>query len=255
MKIRKLQQLKQKRKIVCLTAYTKSMAQNVDQFCDLILVGDSMGTALYGMKNTHSVNMSMIINHAKSVRLGTSKSALVVDMPFKTYGNAKQALKNAKLIMKQTKCDAVKLESNGKNYSIIKNLVKNKIPVMGHIGYTPQNKKKFKPEGITTREQLKLLNESKKIEQAGSFSIVLECVSTKTAKQITEELKIPTIGIGSSKYCDGQVLVTEDLLGLSGFKPKFVKKYNNLNQKIKKNIKKFSEDVIKKRFPNKKHEF
>ena len=182
-----------------------------------------MANVLYGHKNTHEISLENIIQHTLSVRKGVKKSLLVVDMPKGTYNNVLSAFKNSKFILKKTKCDAVKLESNKKNYKIIKFLVKKKIPVMGHIGYTPQFKKKFKIEGQNNLEALKLLEEAKLIERAGAFSIVLECLSPNAAKLITRQLKIPTIGIGSSSYCDGQVLVTDDMLGISGFYPKFVK--------------------------------
>ena len=159
--------------------------------------------------------------------------------------------KNAQKILKKTKCDAVKLENNKNNFKIIKFLTKNKVQVMGHIGYTPQFKKKFRIEGQTKSEINKLLNEAKSIEKAGAFSIVLECLSPRAAKLITNELKIPTIGIGSSKYCDGQILVTDDMLGISGFYPKFVKKYLNLERLIEKSVKKYTRDVKNNKFPKK----
>ena len=157
-----------------------------------------------------------------------------------------------KKIIKMTKCDAIKIESNKNNYKIIEFLVRKKIPVMGHIGYTPQYKKKFKIEGQTNKEIKKLLNEAKMIEKAGAFSIVLECLSPKSSKLITNMLKIPTIGIGSSSYCDGQILVTDDMLGISGFYPKFVKKYVNLDRLIEKAVKKYTRDVKLNKFPKKK---
>ncbi len=147
------------------------------------------------------------------------------------------------------------MESNKKNHNIIKEIVKSGIPVMGHIGFTPQYKKKFKPEGLSKNEEMQLINESKKLEKAGAFSIVLECVAEKTAKKITNIIKIPTIGIGSSKFCDGQILVTDDMLGLSGFYPKFVKKYLNLNQILEKTFIKYKRDVISEKFPSKKNNF
>ena len=155
--------------------------------------------------------------------------------------------------MKATGCDAIKLESNNKNFDIIKELIKNKIPVMGHIGYTPQFKKKFKLEGQTDKEANKLLKEATAIEKAGAFSIVLECISSKTAKLITNKLSIPTIGIGSSNFCDGQILVTDDMLGLSGFYPKFVKKYASLDRIIEKAVKKYTLEVKLNKFPSKKN--
>ena len=155
--------------------------------------------------------------------------------------------------MKLTKCDAVKLESNNKNFDIINELVKSKIPVMGHIGYTPQFKKKFVIEGDTRQKINKLLKEARLIEKAGAFSVVLECLASKASKIITSSLNIPTIGIGSSSNCDGQILVTDDMLGISGFYPKFVKKYVSLDRIIAKAVKKYTTDVKLGRFPNFKH--
>ena len=225
----------------------------MDKYCDIVLVGDSMANVLYGLENTHNISLENIIQHTKSVKKGVKKSLLVVDMPKGTYINKTTAKKNAKKIMKMTNCDAVKIESNNKNDDIIKELVKNKIPVMGHIGYTPQFKKKFKIEGETFFKAKKLLKEALLIEKAGAFSIVLECISPKTSKLITEKISIPTIGIGSSSYCDGQILVTDDMLGLSGFYPKFVKKYLSLNRIIEKAVKKYTTEVKLEKFPKKKN--
>ena len=247
--------LKKKKKIVCLTSYSKSTSQILDRYCDLVLVGDSLANVLYGMKNTHRLNIETMINHAKSVSLGVKKSLLVVDMPKDSYKNPKHAIKNAKKILKETKCDAIKIENNFNNLNIVKAFKKSKINVMGHIGYTPQFKKKFKVEGKTKSEQKKLIRQALEIEKAGAFSIVIECVSKSTAKKITNLLKIPTIGIGSSKSCDGQILVTDDLLGASGFYPKFVKKYANLEKIIDNAIKQFSKDVCSGKFPKNENSF
>ena len=252
-KIQKILFKKNKSKIVSLTAYSKTIAQILDKQCDIVLVGDSMASVLYGLKNTHQIKLSNIIEHTQSVRKGIKKSLLVVDMPKGTYDNKLEALKNAKYLMKKTKCDAVKIESNNNNFKIIKELVKSKIPVMGHIGYTPQFKTKFKIEGDTNEKKLKLINEAKNIQRAGAFSIVLECITPQTSKFITQILKIPTIGIGSSHFCDGQILVTDDMLGLSGFYPKFVKKYVNLSAIIEKAVKKYSREVKLKKFPKTKN--
>tara|TARA_Y100000768_G_scaffold388121_1_gene382297 strand:+ start:479 stop:1270 length:792 start_codon:yes stop_codon:yes gene_type:complete len=253
LKIKKILSKKNKSKIVSLTAYSKSIAKILDKFCDIILVGDSMANVLYGHNNTHKINLNNIIQHTLSVQKGIKKSLLVVDMPKGTYSTSKKALKNAKLIMKKTRCDAIKLESNRMNFKIIKTLVKKKIPVMGHIGYTPQFKSKFKLEGVSKKESINLLSEAKLIEKAGAFSIVLECITPNTAKLITKNIKIPTIGIGASIFCDGQILVTDDMLGLSGFYPKFVKKYADLNRIIAKAAKKYTRDVKLNNFPTKKH--
>ena len=147
------------------------------------------------------------------------------------------------------------LKKRRKNINIVNAIVKSNIPVMGHIGFTPQFKKKFKVEGENSKELKKLLNLAKKIEEAGAFSIVLECINKKSSKKITQEIKIPTIGIGSSQYCDGQVLVTDDILGLSGFYPRFVKKYANIKKDIEDAVSKYAKDVIKNKFPKKQNSY
>jgi len=252
-KIRKIILKKNKSKIVSLTAYSKSIAKVLDNYCDIILVGDSVANVLYGYNNTHTISLENIIQHSLSVKKGMKKSLMVVDMPKGSYENKKQALKNARLIIKKTRTDAVKLENYKNNFKIIQYLVKKKIPVMGHIGYTPQFKKKFRLEGKNMKEINSLIRTAKSIENAGAFSIILECLTSQAAKLITKNLKIPTIGIGSSSYCDGQILVTDDMLGLSGFYPKFVKKYSNLNRVIEKAVKKYTREVKLTKFPSKKH--
>ena len=254
-KIKKIILKKNKSKIVSLTAYSKSIAKILDDHVDIVLVGDSMANVLYGHRNTHQLTLDNIIQHTLSVKKGVKNSLLVVDMPKNSYNTLKNAEKNAKLIMKKTKCDAIKIESNKKNYKIIEKLVSKKIPVMGHIGYTPQFKKKVKIEGQTKSEINNLLNEAMFIEKAGAFSIVLECLTPTSAKLITNKLRIPTIGIGSSLFCDGQVLVTDDMLGISGFYPKFVKKYVKLDRIIEKAIKKYAREVKLKKFPAKNNYF
>ena len=248
-KIKSFLNKKNKKKIVCLTSYSKSISKILDKYCDLILVGDSLANVLYGMKTTHHLKLETMINHAKSVTMGAKKSLVVVDMPKNSYKNPRQALKNAKKVLKETGCDAIKIENNLFNLNVVKILTKSKINVMGHIGYTPQFKKKFKVEGKNKNEQNNLLKHAKKIQEAGAFSIVLECISKNTAQKITKTLKIPTIGIGSSKLCDGQILVTDDMLGVSGFYPRFVKKYADLEKIIDKSVKKFTKDVKSNRFP------
>ena len=252
-KIRKIILKKNKSKIVSLTAYSKSVAKILDDYCDIILVGDSMANVLYGHNNTHKIDLKNMIQHAVSVRLGVKKALLVVDMPKGSYSNRIEALKNASKIIKYSKCDAIKLENYKNNYKTIKYLVSKKIPVMGHIGYTPQFKKKFSLQGQSKKETIELLKEAKLIERAEAFSIVLECITSNASKLITKKIQIPTIGIGSSSYCDGQVLVTDDMLGLSGFYPKFVKKYVNLNRIIAKAVKKYTREVKLKKFPSKKN--
>ena len=254
-KIKQILKKKNKSKLICLTAYSKNIASILDKHCDLILVGDSLGSVLYNYKSTKEVTLDVMINHSKSVRLGVKKSLMVVDMPYNTYRNSKQALKNAKIVMKKTKCDAVKLEGGKKIISIIKTLVKNKIPVMGHLGILPQTDKKFVFKGRKINERNKILKDAKLLESSGIFSVVLECVETKLAKKISKQLNIPTIGIGSSAHCDGQILVIDDLIGLSENKFRFVKKYANLNQIINGTVKRYKSEVLKKQFPQKKHSF
>jgi len=254
-KINKIINLKNKRPIVCLTAYSKPFAKILDKYCDIVLVGDSLATAMLGMKNTHNVTIDTMIQHGISVKENLSNSLCVVDMPVNTYRNIRQAKKNAKMILKKTKCEAVKMEYNKKNYDIIKSVVSIGIPVMGHIGFTPQHFKKFKVQGLIEKEQNDLIEQANKNQDAGVFSLVLECIGESTAKAITKSLKIPTIGIGASKYCDGQILVTDDMLGLSGFYPKFVKKFINLNNIIEIGIKKYKKAVLDKNFPSKKNTF
>ena len=248
-KIYKIINSKNKKKLVCLTAYSKPFAKILDKHCDIVLVGDSLATAMLGMKDTHSVNLETMIQHGVSVKSNLTNAVCVVDMPANSYKNINQAKKNAKLILNKTKCDAVKIECNGKNYKIIKSIVDIGIPVMGHIGFTPQYFKKFQAQGILKVDKNRLLDEAEKNQKAGVFSLVLECINTAAAKAITKSLKIPTIGIGSSVHCDGQILVTDDMLGLSGFYPKFVKKFANLNRTIEKAVKKYTRDVKLKKFP------
>ncbi len=254
-KIKKILKKKNRSKIVCLTAYSKKIASILDRYCDLILVGDSLGSVLYNYKSTKEVTLDIMINHSKSVRLGVQKSIMIVDMPYNTYQTPKQALKNVKLVMKETKCDGVKLEGGKKIIPIIKNLVKHKIPVMGHVGILPQSDKKFTFKGKKQKESERILNETKLLEKTGVFSIVLECIEKKLSKQITEKIKIPTIGIGSSANCDGQVLVIDDLIGMSESKFKFVKKYVDISKIIDGAVKKYRHEVLKKKFPTLKHSF
>jgi len=180
---------------------------------------------------------------------------MVVDMPYNSYRNSKEALKNAKKIMIKTRCDAVKLEGGKKIYQIIKTLIKNKIPVMGHLGLLPQSDKTFKFKGKKKSERDKILKDALLLERAGVFSIVLECVETSLAKIVTRNIKVPTIGIGASKYCDGQILVFDDLIGLNPINYRFVKKYANLRDQITKAVSNYSKEVRKIKFPNKKNSY
>ena len=255
-KFSKLIEKKNKSKIICLTAYSKNIAETLDNFTDIILIGDSLGSVLYNYNSTRKVSLNTMIEHSKSARMGIKKSLMVVDMPYQTYRNKNEALKNAKKIIKLTKCDAVKLEGGNSIIKIVEHLIKNKVQVMGHLGVLPQSVKgKFKFKGKKKIERKKIFNDAKLLESKGIFSLVLECVETSLAKQITKSLKIPTIGISSSAYCDGQVLVTDDLLGLNPTSVRFVKTYTNLSKNIHQAVKNFSNDVRKKNFPKKKHSY
>ena len=251
---------KNKEPITCLTAYSKPIANILDGKVDLILIGDSLGTTLYGMKNTRSVSLEMMKNHGKAVVSQTKKSMTIIDLPYKTYRNNKEALKNSLDILTFTKADFIKIETDNKNIEIVKFLTKNKIKVVSHIGVTPQkfsDFSKIKSVGKNIKEMNNLLDLAKKLEEAGSKIIVLECISLKASKIITNNLSIPTIGIGASKYCDGQVLVIDDILNFNSKikKPKFIKNYTNIEKNINKAIKNFVKDVKSKNFPSKKYSY
>ena len=253
-KIKEIVKRKNKNPIVCLTAYSKTIAEILDKYCDIVLVGDSLGTVLYGMKSTREVTLDMMINHAKSVKKGISKSILVIDMPYQTYRNKKEAYKNAKKVIKSTKCDALKLEGGKKIINIVKYLIKKNIPIMGHIGLLPQSEKgKFKFKGRSSVERKRIIEDARLLSNAGVFAIVIECVEESLAEIITKSVPVPTIGIGASKHCDGQVLVTDDLLGLSDFAPRFIRRYGNIKKSINKSVLRFKHDVINKNFPSKKN--
>ena len=255
-KIKQFINKKNKTKIVSLSAYSKNTASILDTYCDLILVGDSLGSVLYNYSTTRKVSLTEMINHSKSVRLGVKKSLMVVDMPYNTYNTSKDALRNAKKILKETKCDAVKLEGGKKIINQINYLIKNKVSVMGHLGLLPQTTKgKFKSKGKSFREKKQLIDDSILLQNSGVFAIVLECVKTSTAKEITSKIKIPTIGIGSSVHCDGQVLVTDDLVGLNDTKIKFVKRFINIKKYLNLGLKKFTSEVKYRKYPLKKHSY
>jgi 3-methyl-2-oxobutanoate hydroxymethyltransferase len=253
--ILKIKLKKNKLKIICLTAYSKNIASIIDKHCDIVLVGDSLGSVLYNFPSTKKVTLDMMIEHSKGVRMGVKKALMVVDMPHNTYRNPQEALKNAKKIISKTKCDAVKLEGGKKVFQIIKTLVKNKVPVMGHLGVLPQSAKNFKFKGKKMIERKSILKESKLLEKAGVFSIVLECIESTLAKEITKTISIPTIGIGASNNCDGQVLVTDDLIGLNKINVRFIKRYTNVEKQINNAVLNFKKDVFQGKFPAKKHSY
>ena len=255
-KLKKIINKKNKSKIICITSYSKNVAEAIDPYTDIILVGDSLGSVLYNYSTTRKVTLNQMIEHSKSARLGIKNSLMVVDMPYKTYSNKRIALKNAKRIMKETKCDAVKIEGGSSIIKIAEYLIKNKIPVMGHLGILPQSVKgKFKFKGKKNSERNKIFNDSKLLEKTGVFSIVLECVESNLAKKISKKLKIPTIGIGSSKFCDGQILVIDDLIGLNETKVRFVKKFGQIKKNISRAAKNFSKEVKNKKYPSKRYSY
>tara|TARA_B100001123_G_C15097149_1_gene942047 strand:- start:154 stop:933 length:780 start_codon:yes stop_codon:yes gene_type:complete len=254
-KIKKILKKKGRKKIICLTSYSKSITEIINKYCDLILVGDSLGMVLYGFKTTRSVNLETMILHAKAVKEASKKKLVVFDMPYKTYTNKKTAYKNAKKVIQLTKCDAVKLEGGKKISNIVKYLVKKGIPVLGHVGLLPQYSKNFKIKGKSPNQRKKILEDALILSKSGVFAIVVECVIESLAKKITNSVSVPTIGIGASKYCDGQILVTDDMIGLSNFYPKFVKRYSNIRKIIQKSVKDYANDVINGKFPSSKNAY
>tara|TARA_B100000963_G_scaffold65899_1_gene54114 strand:- start:7417 stop:8193 length:777 start_codon:yes stop_codon:yes gene_type:complete len=255
-KIKIILNKKNKKKILCLTAYSKNFAEQIDKYVDITLVGDSLGSVLYNYNSTKKVTITNMIEHSKSVKLGIRKSLMVVDMPYKSYDTKSLALKNARKIIRETKCDAVKLEGGKRIIKQIRHLIKNKIPVMGHLGLLPQTAKgNFKSKGRTSKEINKLISDSLLLQNSGVFAIVLECIKSSTSKKITKKLDIPTIGIGSSINCDGQVLVTDDLLGLNNTNIKFVKKFIDIKKYINIGLKRFAKEVRSKKYPSKKHSY
>ena len=252
-KIKKILRKKNKIPITCITAYSKAVAQIADRYCDIILVGDSLGMVLHGMKTTREVKIEQMILHGKTVKNFVKKSLVVLDMPYRTYTNKSIAYKNAKKVIKLTRCDAIKLEGGKKVAKIIKYLVDKGIPVMGHVGLLPQSSTGFKLKGKNFMQRKKILQDAIAVSNSGAFAIVIECVVESLAKKITKNVSIPTIGIGASKYCDGQILVIDDMLGISDFFPKFVKRYSNLREIIDKSIKNYTKDVKTRRFPSSKN--
>ena len=247
--IKEICKKKGKTPIACLTAYSKPLAEILDKYCDIILVGDSVGMTLYGMKTTKEVKIDTMILHAQAVKKSVKRSLVVFDMPYKTYPNKFTAYRNAKKILKLTKCDAVKLEGGKKEAATIKYLIHKKIPVMGHVGLLPQTSKNFKPQGKNFTQRRKILSDAFAISKTGVFAIVIECVVESLAKEITRSISTPTIGIGASRYCDGQILVIDDMVGLNTTLPRFAKRYSNIKKDIEKAVKNYCKDVKKRKFP------
>jgi len=249
------------KKITMLTAYDYPMARLVDDAgIDVILVGDSLGMVVLGLDSTVPVTMDMMIHHAKAARRGTQYALFIGDMPFMSYQVSKEeAVRNARRFIEEAGCDAVKLEGADYVLDSAAAIIKAGIPVMGHLGLTPQTASKlggFKVQGKDADGANKILEDAVKLERAGCFAIVLECVPDRVAKLITEKLSIPTIGIGAGPDCDGQVLVTNDMVGLfDKFVPKFVKQYVKLSAVISDGLRKYKDEVEKGIFPDAAHSF
>ena len=243
--------------IVCLTAYTTPMARLLDPLVDLLLVGDSLGMVLYGFENTLPVTLDMMIAHGAAVERGAHKAPVVVDMPFGTYDKSPdEALRNARRVMRESGCSAVKCEGGQEMAATLHHLRQNGVPVMGHVGLLPQSIKQtggYKIQGRDEASAQKIIADAKEIAAAGAFALVVEGVVEPLARRVTEVVPIPTIGIGASKACDGQVLVLNDLLGLTEKPPRFAKNYATLAPVITAAVKIYAEDVRARRFPGPEH--
>jgi 3-methyl-2-oxobutanoate hydroxymethyltransferase len=239
--------------IVCLTAYTAPMAELLDEACDIILVGDSVGMVLHGLPNTVGVTMEMMILHAQAVMRGSRKALVAVDMPFGSYeGAAEEAYANATRILKETGAGAVKLESGPQVAETIAYLTARGVPVMGHVGLRPQSVLTdggFRAKGRVEVEHVEVLAEARAAAGAGAFCVVVEGVAEALAREVTAAIAVPTIGIGASAGCDGQILVTEDMLGLFDWTPKFVRRYADLRGEIARAVRDYARDVRAGAFP------
>jgi 3-methyl-2-oxobutanoate hydroxymethyltransferase len=244
---------KGKAPIVCLTAYTAPMAEILDAHCDLLLVGDSVGMVVHGLPNTVGVTLEMMILHGQAVMRTAKRAMVVIDLPFGSYEGAKEeAYANAARVMKETGAQAVKVETGPTVVDTIRYLVDRGVPVMGHVGLRPQAvlvDGGFKAKGKGADERERILREAIATAEAGAFAVVVEGVAEGLAREITEAIQVPTIGIGASAGCDGQVLVTDDMLGLFDWTPKFVRRYADLRNQIGQAVAAYADDVRERRFP------
>ncbi len=257
--VTKIRAQKGKDPLVCLTAYTTPIAELVDEVSDLILIGDSVGMVVHGFDNTVPVTLDMMILHAQAVLRGSQRACIVVDMPFGSYEESPEiAYRNASRVMQETGCTAVKLEGGTHMAATIEFMVKRGIPVMAHIGLTPQAVHAmggYKTSGRVKSEWARVEADAIAVTNAGAFSIVLEGMAEPLAAKITKLIEIPTIGIGASAQCDGQILVTDDLLGLTGRVPSFVKKYADLRGIIHDAVGSYAADVKARAFPALEHTY
>jgi 3-methyl-2-oxobutanoate hydroxymethyltransferase len=243
--------------IVMLTSYHAHTAALVDRHCDVILVGDSLGNVMHGFETTVPVTLEMMIMQGRAVMRGSQHALVVVDMPFGSYeGSKEQAFHSAVRILKETQCGAVKLEGGERMAETVAFLAQRGIPVMGHVGLTPQSINtlgSFRAQGREEGSWEPIEKDARAISNAGAFSIVIEAVAEPLARKITKEIAAPTIGIGASAACDGQVLVLEDMLGLSPRTPKFVRRYGDLGGAIEAAVKGYADDVRARAFPGPEH--
>jgi 3-methyl-2-oxobutanoate hydroxymethyltransferase len=245
--------------IVCLTSYHAHTARLVDKYCDVILVGDSLGMVMHGMETTVPVTLDMMILQGHAVMRGSQRALVVVDMPFASYEASKeQAFMNAARVLKETGCGAIKLEGGKRMADTIAFLAERGVPVMAHVGLTPQSINtigSFRAQGRDETDWPRIEDDALAVAAAGAFALVIEAVAEPLARKITGSVAIPTIGIGASPACDGQILVLEDMLGLSPRVPKFVKRYGDLGPGIEKAISGYATDVRARRFPAAEHTY
>lgn len=245
--------------IVCLTAYITPMAARLDQHCDLLLVGDSVGMVLYGMESTLGVDLETMIRHGRAVCRGAKQALVVIDMPFGTYEESKeQAFRNAAHALSETGAGAVKLEGGIEMAETVRFLSRRGIPVLGHVGLMPQSVHAhggYGAQGRSVDEWQPIIDDAMAIAEAGAFAVVLEGVAEPLARKVTESVRCPVIGIGASNACDGQILVTEDMLGLFAINPKFVKRFAEIGQSIEDAIGAYAEEVRERTFPGDQHTY
>lgn len=239
--------------LVCLTAYSAPMAELLDPVCDVLLVGDSVGMVVHGLPSTVGVTLEMMILHGQAVMRGSKEAFVVVDMPFGSYEtNADQAFLNAARVMRETGCQAVKIESGTYASEQIAHLVARGVPVMGHVGLRPQAVNVdggFRAKGRTQEGWARALDEAIAADRAGAFAIVVEGVSEQLASEITKSVRCPTIGIGASPACDGQILVTDDMIGMFDWVPKFVRKFGDVRGDIQRSVEEYADAVRNRTFP------
>jgi 3-methyl-2-oxobutanoate hydroxymethyltransferase len=240
--------------IACLTAYTAPVAKHLDPHLDLLLVGDSLAMVVYGMDSTVGVTVDMMIAHGKAVVRATEQALVVVDLPFGSYQESpQQAFRTAARVMAETGCQAIKIEGGREMAETVRFLTERGVPVFGHVGLMPQSVNTaggFRAVGRGDAEAQRIIADAEAIAEAGAFAMVIEGTMEPVAREITERVSVPTIGIGASPVCDGQILVTDDLVGIfTDFKPKFVKRYANLGADLQKAAAAFADDVRNRRFP------